>query len=513
MAYNKPRSGGYRKFNNGGYSKPEDKRGTLWNPNALPVPTDEGRAIIEAVRNGQSVTVIAVAGSGKTTQAKQICAHTDIRNRGRVAYFAFNKSVQVEASESLPAELDVTTFHSAGFSLLRSTGKRYTTDKDKLDTLYESYGERVKNLDAALILKLCRLSRINLAVTLADVEAIAKTYNVLANASELSIAHELMTDADMSAKLGTIDYDDMIRIPALMGLTDRRYSFAIVDEAQDLSKASVCLIKALCRADCRYLIVGDPMQAIYGFAGASAESLADLTKHANAVTLPLSISWRCDTAIVEHANEIEGSARTVARPSADTGKVETLEDPRGMFTDVQPTDLILCRVRASLVNVAFRLYRDGTPFRYMGESPFRQICGKLYAYVKGTGSASEFRDGLQRYIDEHDTDLDALALDPDGDTVACSLMFARTLIADGSVTDSRGMYALADELAGGKHGVRIATVHKAKGLESDTVYVVDPELMPHPKATTEFEKSQERNLQYVARTRAKHVLRYVSLPQ
>lgn len=58
-------------------------------------------------------------------------------------------------------------------------------------------------------------------------------------------------------------------------------------------------------------------------------------------------------------------------------------------------------------------------------------------------------------------------------------------------------------------GVRLLTMHGAKGLEYDVVYIPDANdgLMPHKKAATESDKEEERRMFYVAMTRAKNDLR------
>jgi superfamily I DNA/RNA helicase len=50
--------------------------------------------------------------------------------------------------------------------------------------------------------------------------------------------------------------------------------------------------------------------------------------------------------------------------------------------------------------------------------------------------------------------------------------------------------------------VLLSSVHRAKGLESYIVHIIEPGLMPHPMATTDEEIVQEMNLKYVAYTRA-----------
>ena len=59
-----------------------------------------------------------------------------------------------------------------------------------------------------------------------------------------------------------------------------------------------------------------------------------------------------------------------------------------------------------------------------------------------------------------------------------------------------------------KDGVNLLTIHGAKGMEFDVVYVVgcNADVMPHSKAITLAEQAEERRLMYVAVTRAKRYL-------
>ena len=58
--------------------------------------------------------------------------------------------------------------------------------------------------------------------------------------------------------------------------------------------------------------------------------------------------------------------------------------------------------------------------------------------------------------------------------------------------------------------MRLSTVHQAKGLEGHNVYILEPQLMPHPLAKSMHEKKQERNIEYVALTRTMNGLVYVT---
>jgi hypothetical protein len=59
-------------------------------------------------------------------------------------------------------------------------------------------------------------------------------------------------------------------------------------------------------------------------------------------------------------------------------------------------------------------------------------------------------------------------------------------------------------------GIRLSTIHKSKGLEADRVFIIHEDLMPSKHAKKDWEKLQERNLMYVAYTRAKSVLGFVT---
>ncbi len=63
-------------------------------------------------------------------------------------------------------------------------------------------------------------------------------------------------------------------------------------------------------------------------------------------------------------------------------------------------------------------------------------------------------------------------------------------------------------------GVQLMTLHSAKGLEFNTVHIIDLNegMMPHKKAKTEVELEEERRLLYVGITRSREVL-HLYIPQ
>ena len=81
----------------------------------------------------------------------------------------------------------------------------------------------------------------------------------------------------------------------------------------------------------------------------------------------------------------------------------------------------------------------------------------------------------------------------------CILIFAtRASTVGGIIEEIKRVFDNND-----KGEIMLSTVHKAKGLEADNVYVLATERMPHPKGG-----SEENNICYVAITRAKKNLFY-----
>ena len=58
-------------------------------------------------------------------------------------------------------------------------------------------------------------------------------------------------------------------------------------------------------------------------------------------------------------------------------------------------------------------------------------------------------------------------------------------------------------------GTLLSSIHRAKGLEANRVFLLRPELLPHPMAKTPQAKEQENHLRWVATTRAIHSFMYV----
>ena len=259
------------------------------------------------------------------------------------------------------------------------------------------------------------------------------------------------------------------------------------------------------------MAVGDPRQAIYGFAGADVESFTLLTKLPDTVELPLSVCYRCDMDIIKRAQtevpQIEW------REGADVGIV----NDSAKVADIQDGDMVLCRLSAPLVALCIKYIGEGVKAYIKG----RDIGVNLINMLKKTNRV-RIKDALKIMYRElvrvqaeivKTTGLTAEeAVQHTSYVLYADKIKAIEVISEGltKVEDvcDRINAIFSDE---SKQGICLSTVHKSKGLESDRVFILCPDKFLLKRAMQiDWMAEQEHNLIYVAYTRAKHYLGFVT---
>jgi DNA helicase-2/ATP-dependent DNA helicase PcrA len=199
------------------------------------------------------------------------------------------------------------------------------------------------------------------------------------------------------------DFGDRMRaaaqladLPAVQSVERARYRVVLLDEYQDTSYAESRLLALLFGDGRPVTAVGDPLQAIYGWRGASASNMSSFpgvfrdTAGSPARRYGLSTSWRNDHAVLAAANAVAGPARIAlgalpsltlgARPGAGPGSVVlalhgTLEAEADWvaagvaekwfgktgWTDGAPSAAILVRARTSIPTLVAACRRRGLP--------------------------------------------------------------------------------------------------------------------------------------------------------
>jgi len=156
-----------------------------------------------------------------------------------------------------------------------------------------------------------------------------------------------------------VDFGDLIMRPTLLLENDKaiqaavrlRHRHVLVDEYQDVNRASVRLVKALAADGKRLWVVGDARQSIYRFRGASSANMAGFAaEFPDAVPDQLEISYRSTQQIVDafvaFAKEMGASAGTLPlHLTADRGSGPALPDLRRFDTDADEEEGIAAAIR------------------------------------------------------------------------------------------------------------------------------------------------------------------------
>ena len=476
-----------------------------------------------------SAVVTAVAGSGKTTTLVEAAR----RAKAGGLFLAFNKSIVGElAPRLMGTRFRVQTCHAAGLALLRQAPSGLKVDGFKYAKETRNWADRAvkalrlnkagaKQSTEAAIRRLFDLSRATL--TLADNDpmglALSRGVDLSPELGGWLRANRVLPrlaewGIDELEARGTIDFGDMVHLPSALDLWSPVNGWVFVDECQDLSAAQRSLVQRLLAPGGRVLFVGDRAQAIYGFAGADCASVDEIVHEFAAVELPLSICYRCPRTHLDLARELVPTIE--ARDGAAEGTVETINEG-DLVGSVKPGDLVLCRLTAPLVAACMKMLTARIPAVVRGRSVVEQLLrfiGAAADHVScdwdrvGEGLSAELEARLttvRRLPEERQESAAQVA--EDTFEACCALLEGwRGRGFDAWMADVEGLFT--DEAEAGV--VALSTVHRAKGLEADRVFILRPEKLPLGwKGQTPEQREQELNLRYVALTRAKVSLTFV----
>ena len=213
------------------------------------VPSIYQQAIFDHIRNSnQNAVIEAVAGSGKTTTLIESLKMSNVTN---VIFVAFNKHIAEELKPKVPSGVRVSTMHSFGYEqILRTYGKvnidNFKVKKviqNKAKDLYLAFAEN-KNEYGEDLSALVDLLRLNLCSSTDEALSIAQKHS-LNSTSESLINDAFIVMRELNRVRDTIDFVDMIYIPAVEDIKIKEFDLVLVDECQDLSKSQIQLMKKM----------------------------------------------------------------------------------------------------------------------------------------------------------------------------------------------------------------------------------------------------------------------------
>ena len=333
---------------------------------------------------------------------------------------------------------------------------------------------------------------------------------------------------------GLIDFEDLLELAiatfeeddAARDTFQAQYRAFTVDEYQDVNLLQRTLLDLWLGDRDDLCVVGDDYQSIYAFTGAGPEHLLGMPERfPHAVVVRLEENYRSTPQVLALANTLVpqlGGAEKVLRAARPDGPEPVVrpfatpeEEDAAIVGAIRALDCaledvaVLARTNARLADFEEVLHEAGLPFQgasLLEREAARRLCRRLEGSREAAAEAvrsaaldagwlEEVPDALGERELVRQADLArmvALASSFDGDAAAF-------------VADLRDRFSPGGNAA---RGVHLLTLHRAKGLEFEAVFLprVQEKELPIRQARTEAEIAEERRLLYVGLTRAKRHL-------
>ena len=518
-------------------------------PQPLPVQsstmTDEQQnAVLWTHQSSGNLILEAVAGSGKTfTIIEMLIAINHHFPQARCALMSFNAKVRDELKERVRTKnirnTEVNTVHGFAFTAFKSHfGPRKPNSyklSDLLDPLLKQFKLTYKfSPPICQAVSIAKDTGMELFFpnTTAEWKKLIDYHDISWDEEKLPLGAFINLCADLfrlsTQNTDKIDFSDMIWMPLKHGLSFPQFDFVFIDEAQDTNATRREVARRMGnfneqelrnsdkpigqRKLSRLIAVGDRHQAIYAFTGADSDSLDLIKKDFSCSELPLSVCFRCSQEVITHAQKVVSHIH--AAPNAILGLVS--KQPEHVFTSTLfkegnlerfQLSAILCRVNAPIVSLAFRLLKQKIPCRIEGKDigqDMIRLCKKV-----NTGKTNSVRE-LRTLLNAHLND-QAQKLSPAKFSILEDKAYCIGAVMENS-NHVQELYSTIESVFSDYDPnlppkLTLSSIHKSKGLEWPTVYLLGRNLyMPSKYATQPWMLEQETNLAYVAITRAKETL-------
>jgi superfamily I DNA/RNA helicase len=462
----------------------------------------------------KNLVVRARAGTGKTTT---IIEGVQRAPESSILVCAFNKKIADELNSRIKADspAQAKTLHSVGYQAIRNQwrGMPVASGSNRSDQLTDTVcGSDVPKPIKRLVSLLHTKGRdmLPLSPTVDALRDLAfyfdyvpddgwGSYDVDYVAESAAEAMHIAATEEPRYNVG-IDYSDMIYLPLVWKLLQPIYELVVVDEAQDMTLAQLTIAQRICSG--RICVVGDDKQAIYAFRGADSRSLDRLKKELGAAELPLVTTYRCGQTIVKHAQRLVPDIQAGA--SNPDGVIDSCTDNQ-LLEQSAAGDFILSRLNAPLVSVTLKLLAKGKRAKMAG----RDIGKGIVAVLKRLrcNESTPLEEVAERLAEWERKTTTKFAAYGQNDLVERTRDQAAMLRAFAEVAESTGElmrqidHLFSDDKEAGT--IICSSVHKAKGLETDRVFILMDTL--YRRGVTQ----EEQNIEYVAVTRAKSHLTLV----
>jgi hypothetical protein len=468
---------------------------------SAPTPTEEQRSIVARACAGESLRVLALAGTGKTSTLVAIAKAVPAEG----LYLAFNRAIADEARRKFPSHVLVKTAHGLAYAALghqfQAQGRIENSSWALRQAVLERYGDALSTVAGP-------------RKTSSSSFAVLETLNAFlaSAATNVSLDHVPLehhqSDTLLIAELAQTIFNAMTSLTDTFptnhdaylkawALTSPRLRCMILyfDEAQDANPVLLDLVQR--QKHVQRIWVGDENQAIYSFRRAiNALQSIDLPAY------PLTQSWRFGPKVAKVANAIlwakDETLRVRGRPDCKDRVVAKRE------TEIP--NVVLARTNAGLFEEAVSLLPRLQPDeRVAFVGGLEEVNNMVLAAYELQAHGKTKHPGF-RFFRKWDELQGIVESGQGGEFGPFVKLVERHGNAIPAMREALRAVAIADERLA---RVVFSTVHRYKGKQAPIVRLAGgfPEFCGFNKKTRRHEfRFEEANLAYVAVTRAERDL-------
>ena len=404
---------------------------------------------------------------------------------------------------------------------------------------------------------LCRLTMTNLADSTA-LRQIIQDYRLFENDEgyqfpDITDCISMLKNVDGESwnifnQTGVIDFTDMLYITYWK--LERKewevpyynlYTNIMFDEAQDASSIQLNLLKYIKRKGGRYIFILDKNQAIYSFAGSNSLSYSLIPKmFAPIKEFDLPICYRCPSSHLKQVNRLF-NIPILPRDDAPKGKIYHIEK-EDISSKIHDGDMIISRKNKWLGSVIVDLAKAGKPIQIEDKEMVASIKKIVEKNKNSTakGLRKDLKEEVTKYsqerakknsqlleaVQENNVEEVVTAIDDNKkiDNYNFILGILKEYLKKNPNATKDNFAAYISNLLNTGHNktsksnvftpktkpIRICSVHKAKGLEAENVFVLNEGRVCFDFRNSKEQNQQEKNLSYISYTRAKNNLYLVS---
>lgn len=377
-------------------------------------------------------------------------------------------------------------------------------------------------------------------------EAIASTRPAVAGLKPEQLVALQKTYEDIKIKSQKLDWEDVLLLtlgmlqaePRILAHVQQQYRFFTVDEYQDISPLQQALLETWLGDRSDLCVVGDPNQTIYSFSGASSSHLLHFAStYPNASVISLTRNYRSTGNIISMANRVIRGETSMEELESQgvQGSVPTIFESKDSATEaaeiaavirdhlargIKPNEIaVLYRVNSQSEIFEKALADKGIDYQVRGGERFfnRPEILQLIRLVKAETIVPTDKQ-LYQIVTDCARELGWKSKEPSEvgavreqwEALNSFIAIVDELPEGSTIAD---FVKEVDERVRSQHepikaAVTLSTIHAAKGLEWDSVFLagLNEGLLPISYAKTELAIYEERRLFYVGITRARKEL-------